>query len=291
MRSAARCPRPTTARWSSSGADVGERLGQHFLFDPHILGRIADAAVRAPDESVLEIGPGKGTLTRELARRAAHVTAIELDRGLAASLTRATAGTNVTVVQGDALEVPWPAADVIAGNIPYQITSPLIERALSGAGGADLVSAQRPRRIVFLMQLEVADRLAAKAGDDAYGALSAGVQLVAEVERLFIVKAGAFRPPPRVESAVVSIVPRAQPIARNGAEERRARAIIKALFQRRRNQIQRSIREVVAQDPRPKTQDPSVAEVLQSAGLEPTARPEELTPSDFVKLARLFPSA
>jgi 16S rRNA (adenine1518-N6/adenine1519-N6)-dimethyltransferase len=258
---------------------VGARLGQHFLFDPFILARIADAAVADPSETVLEIGPGKGTLTRELASRARAVTAIELDRGLGQALGEAFAGSNVAVVQGDALEVPWPAADVIAGNIPYQITSPLIERALTPP---------RPRRIVFLMQSEVADRLAARAGSDAYGAMSAGVQLVADVERLFTVKAGAFRPPPKVESAVVRIVPRAEPLIASQEEEAATRRLIKALFQRRRQQIQRSIREYLSGYPVPLTPYP---EQLERAGFKPTARPEELSPLEFVKLARLFPSA
>src|SRR5262249_15758516 len=147
-------------------------------------------------------------LTRELATRAARVVAIETDRKLAAELTGWARGSNVSIVTGDALKTPWPQADVIAGNIPYQITSPLIERALTPP---------RPRRIVFLVQREVADRLAARPGTKAYGALSAGVQLVASVERLFAVKAGAFRPPPRVESAVVRITPHPKALVR-GAE-------------------------------------------------------------------------
>ena len=258
---------------------MGARLGQHFLFDPAILGRIADAAVAAPDESVLEIGAGKGTLTRELSKRARSVSSIELDRRLAAELVATFAGTNVTIVPGDALGAAWPAVDVIAGNIPYQITSPLIERALLPP---------RPRRIVFLMQREVADRLAARAGEKDYGAMSAGVQLVADVERLFAVKAGAFRPPPEVESAVVRITPREVPLAASPDEEASARRLIKLLFQRRRNQIQRSLRELAigpTADARRTTDD------LVRAGFNPAARPEELAPADFVKLARLFPIA
>lgn len=257
---------------------MGQRLGQHFLFDPSILGRIADAAVAGPDERVLEIGPGKGTLTRELVKRTAHVTAIELDRGLANALQEQAAGAegSVTVIQGDALKVEWPPVDVICGNIPYQITSPLIERALAPP---------LPRRIVFLMQREVADRLAAHAGERDYSALSAGVQLVAEVVRLFVVKAGAFRPPPKVESTVVRITPRASPLARTPEQEAAARVWIKRLFQRRRQQIQRSIRESIPDSRLP------IPGLLESAGLRPTARPEELSPSDFLTIARLFPAS
>lgn len=251
---------------------MGARLGQHFLFDPGILGRIAEAALLQPSDHVLEIGPGKGTLTRELAGRAARVTAIEKDRVLGPALAAELAGSNVTIIQGDALKVDWPAADVIAGNIPYQITSPLIERALE---------LPRPKRIVFLVQRELADRLAAAAGDEEYSALSAGVQLVARVEKLFGVKAGAFRPPPRVESAVVRITPRDVPLVRSPEEEVRVRALIQTAFQRRRQQIQRSLREGLD------LEQAQVVAILEQAGIAPTARAEELGPDQFVTLARL----
>lgn len=263
---------------------MGRRLGQHFLFDPGILGRIADAALLTADSVVLEIGPGKGPLTRELAARAARVVAIEADRELAALLTERPPAPNVEIITGDALRVSWPEADVIAGNIPYQITSPLIERALTPP---------RPQRIVFLVQLEVADRLVAAPGTEHYGAMSAGVQLVAEVEKLFTVKAGAFAPPPRVDSAVVRITPR-QPTAHDGrlAAERETRALIAALFQRRRQQIQRSLRDFLSHAPRTTHHAPIVADIiarLRDAGFDPAARPEQLSPSDFSRLAALFP--
>lgn len=250
---------------------MGARLGQHFLFDPSILRRIAAAAVAAPDELVLEIGPGKGTLTRELAARARRVVAIEADRALAAALADACAGTGVTVLAGDALEVPWPRAAVVCGNIPYRITSPLIDRALRPP---------RPGRIVFLVQAEVAARLAAPPGAKDYGALTAGVRLVAEVERLFGVPAGAFRPRPRVDSAVVRLVPRAAPLVASEDEERRVRGVIQALFQRRRQQLARSVREAFG------VARPEVAGLLAQAGVEPAARVEVLAPERFVALAR-----
>lgn len=250
---------------------MGARLGQHFLFDPGILGRIADAALLGPHDVVLEIGPGKGTLTRELARRAREVVAIEADRRLAAALESAPPAPNVRVITGDALRVDWPRADVITGNIPYQITSPLIERALRPP---------RPRRIVFLVQREVADRLAARPGSSAYGALSAGVQLVADVEQLLAVRAGAFRPPPRVSSAVVRITPRQHPVARTPGEEHAARALIRAAFQRRRQQLRRVLREAYGLDA------PDAEAALAATGVEPAARPEALSPEAFVALAR-----
>ena len=249
---------------------MGARLGQHFLFDPSILNRIADAAVGGPDDVVLEIGPGKGTLTRALAQRAAQVVAIEADRRLAAALAE-TCGANVRVVAGDALEVPWPAADVVCGNIPYQITSPLIERALRPP---------RPARIVFLVQREVADRLAAAPGGRAWGALSAGVQLVATVERLFRVPAGAFRPKPRVDSALVRLTPRAAPLVASPDEERRVRRLIQAAFQHRRQQLARTLREAWG------VERTEAERLLAELGVQPRARVEVLTPEQLVALAR-----
>ncbi len=249
---------------------MGARLGQHFLFDPSILDRIADAAVASPDDVVLEIGPGRGTLTRALARRAARVVAIEADRRLAAALD-ADRPANVRVVAGDALQAAWPAADVVCGNLPYQITSPLIERALTPP---------RPDRIVFLVQREVADRLAAEPGGKTWGALSAGVQLVASVERLFGVPAGAFRPRPSVDSALVRLVPRATPLVRSAEEERRVRRLIRAGFQRRRQQLARTLREACGVD------RSEVERLLEEVGAEAGSRIETLSPERLVALAR-----
>ncbi len=254
---------------------MGARLGQHFLFDPRLLEKIAAATGAGPRDTVLEVGPGKGTLTRHLAERAGRVVAIEADRRLASELAEATAGGNVEVVSGDALKVHWPRADVVCGNIPYQITSPLIERALTPP---------RPRVIVFLMQREVADRLAAAPGSDAYGALSAGVQLVARVERLFTVRAGAFRPPPKVESAVVRLMPFTGPRTPDQETELATRALIRLAFQRRRQQLQRTLKE------RYGLSAAAAANLLSSLGLKPEVRPEELGPREFELLARELPS-
>jgi 16S rRNA (adenine1518-N6/adenine1519-N6)-dimethyltransferase len=254
---------------------VGARLGQHFLFDPSILRRIAAAAVAAPDDVVLEIGAGKGTLTRALAALAGRVIAIETDRALAAALADECRDGKVSVVQGDALKMAWPRADVVCGNIPYQITSPLIEKALTPP---------RPARIVFLVQREVADRLAAASGTKSYGALTAGVRLVAEVERLFGVPAGAFRPRPRVDSAVVRLVPRAVPLVASAEEEGRVRAVIRAGFQRRRQQLRRTLHEVWG------VERSEAERLLAGLGIEPAARVELLPPERFVALARALGS-
>ncbi len=160
---------------------------------------------------------------------------------------------------------------MVCGNIPYQITSPLIERALRPP---------RPERIVFLVQAEVAARLAAAPGSKAYGALTAGVQLVASVERLFAVPAGAFRPRPRVDSALVRLVPRDTPLVADEEEERRVRSLIQALFQRRRQQLGRSVREAFD------LQRAEAESALAGLDIAPADRVETLAPARFVALAR-----
>ena len=181
---------------------MGRRLGQHFLHDPAILDRIVQVLDPSPTDVVIEIGAGKGTLTRRLARQVGRVVAIEKDKTLAATLGGVgghdALPTNVQVVQGDALLLDWHALIAetvghdshlpfpkfkIIGNVPYYITAPLIEKALQ---------TPLPQVAVYLIQREVAERLAADPGVKAYGALSVGVQLVAEVERLFIVRPGSF---------------------------------------------------------------------------------------------------
>ena len=175
-------------------------LGQHFLSDRRILERIADALGATPGDTVLEIGPGPGGLTEVLAAAAGKLVAIERDAALIPGLRERIPA--ATVVEADALEVDWHAVAgpdfLVAGNIPYNITSPLIDKALAPP---------RPRRIVFLVQKEVADRVGAPPGGEAYGALSVGVQSVARAERLFTVPAGAFHPRPRVDSAVLRLTP------------------------------------------------------------------------------------
>jgi 16S rRNA (adenine1518-N6/adenine1519-N6)-dimethyltransferase len=159
---------------------------------------------------------------------------------------------------------------VVVGNIPYNITSPLIEKALEPP---------RPARVVFLVQREVADRLAASPGGAEYGALSVGVQCAAEVERLFTVPAGAFRPPPKVESAVVRLVPRDRPLVPD-ADVPAFRRFVVGLFGFRRKQLRRGLRNLTGAPPE------AVEEVLHEVGLAPSVRPQELSPGDFVRLFR-----
>ncbi len=246
------------------------RLGQHFLSDPRILQRIADALEPTVRDTVLEIGPGPGGLTAALAGRAGRVVAIEKDADLVPGLRARFP--HVTVVEGDALELDWRAVGgpgaLVAGNIPYNITTPLIDKALAPP---------RPQRVVFLVQKEVADRVTAAAGEGAYGALSVGVQAVARAERLFLVSAGAFHPRPKVNSAVLRLTPLATPLVQD-AEVPIFRRLAVGLFGFRRKQLGRGVRELTGWAP------DQVAEVLTRADVDPAARPETLSPEAFVRL-------
>jgi 16S rRNA (adenine1518-N6/adenine1519-N6)-dimethyltransferase len=254
------------------------RLGQHFLHDPKILSRIVDALDPVPGETVLEIGPGKGSLTAALQERGLKVVTIEKDRGLAETLR----ASGLTVIEGDALKIDWhgvlgtthpslrpgqahaPRTAVkVVGNIPYYITSPLIDKALT---------APLPERVVFLVQEEVADRIAARPGSKAYGALSVGVQAITRVEKLFTVAPGSFRPPPKVRSALVRLTPLTQPLVRP-EEIAPLRAFVTACFSKRRKQLKNAVPGLRSED-------------LEALGFDPSVRPERLAPEAFVRLLR-----
>ena len=271
---------------------MGRRLGQHFLHDPAILDRIVAALDPTPDDVVVEIGAGKGTLTRRLAPRVGRVLTIEKDRDLVAELRDESGDSplpgNVHLVDGDALSVDWldlvteagdrespPPEFKVVGNIPYAITAPLIEKALQPPV---------PRVAVYLIQREVADRLSASEGTKAYGALTVGVQVVAHVERLFGVRPGSFLPPPAVDSAVVRLTPLAEPMVpeRDRVEFRQ---FVTALFGQRRKQLSRATRTVTGLTKN------EVDDLLVELDLSTTARPEVLTPSEILRLFRAISSS
>jgi 16S rRNA (adenine1518-N6/adenine1519-N6)-dimethyltransferase len=253
------------------------RLGQHFLTDPRLLGRIADGLAPTPDDTVLEVGAGLGGLTAALLARAGRVVAIEKDRQLVPELRARFPA--AMIVEGDALEADWHALAgprfLVAGNIPYNITSPLIDKALEPP---------RPERIVYLVQLEVAERVTAKPGTPEYGALSVGVQAVALAERLFTVPAGAFQPRPKVDSAVLRLVPLERPTIAD-EEMPSFRRLVVGLFGFRRKQLRRALRELTGWPA------PRVEEVLGALGIEPGLRPEVLAPDSFARLLRALVDA
>ena len=253
-----------------------KRLGQHFLSDKNLLGRIADLVQATTADMVIEIGPGRGSLTEQLLSRAGRVLAIELDRDLVPLLRgRWHDDKRLTIIEGDVLEQDLSALAgggpfLLVGNVPYNITTPIIFHAL-----------RRPRalRSVFLVQREVAERVVAKAGDEAYGALSVNVQALARAELLFGVPAKAFNPPPKVESAVIRITPLETPVITE-AEEEPFRAMVQGAFGLRRKQMRRVVRTLWSLDAA------AADVVLAAAGIDPEVRPETLPAERFAALLR-----
>jgi 16S rRNA (adenine1518-N6/adenine1519-N6)-dimethyltransferase len=250
-------------------------LGQHFLTDRRILGRIADALHLSGSDTVLEIGPGRGALTDLLVDRAGRLIAIEYDRALAELLRQRYAKrSNVLIAEADVLDVSLgelaAGPYVLVGNVPYYITTPILFHALVPP---------RADRSVYLVQREVADRLTATPGTKEYGALTVNVAAVARAETLFHVPAGAFSPPPKVESAVVRITPLAEPLIAPD-EERPFRVLVQGAFGMRRKQMRRVLRSLRALDAE------AAEAVLARVGIGPEVRPETLTPGQFAALLR-----
>ena len=248
-------------------------LGQHFLRDLRALARIADALQLTGQETVLEVGPGRGALTDLLVPRAKRVVAIEVDRALVPILReRYAAKSHVMIVEADVLSTnlgdlaqgPYR----LVGNVPYYITTPILFHALK---------APRPELAVFLVQKEVAERVVAAPGSDAYGALSVNVQALADPAMLFTVPAIAFAPAPKVDSAVIRVVPRSRPLVGPDDEARFSKFVV-ACFGLRRKQLTRVVRTVASLP----AEDAAAA--IAAAGLDGMARPEVLSPAEFVRL-------
>src|SRR5580698_9990616 len=200
------CPPSNQKESPCQDRRLGRRLGQHFLVRQSILERIAEAACPEMAKTVVEIGPGRGALTSHLLSRAERVIAIEIDPVLVQYLRAEFRDEpRLTLVETDVLKADlaqWGTVTV-AGNLPYYITSPILQKTLTL--GEQLI------RAVFLVQKEVAERLTANPGSRDYGYLSVQTQLLSAPELLFTVPAGAFRPPPKVDSAVVRLTPRLEP--------------------------------------------------------------------------------
>jgi 16S rRNA (adenine1518-N6/adenine1519-N6)-dimethyltransferase len=264
----------------SSTHRAKKSLGQNFLIDPNQQKRIVAALDAAPTDTVLEIGPGAGALTQHLAERAGRLILVELDNALAPALAeRFGDRPNVEVVHADFMQldlhtlVDDPHALTVVGNIPYNITTPIIFRLLE----RDM----RPRQIVLMIQREVADRILAEPGTGEYGALSVGVRTVANVHRLFNVGRGSFRPVPRVDSSVIAIRP-LQPPPLSAEEERDLRELTRVAFSWRRKQLQKILRTA----PEYALDAASLAAVTDATGLDLVQRPEELSPDQLCILAR-----
>lgn len=266
---------------ASRGARPGElprarkRFGQHFLKDRGVLLRIVDALRLTGAETVVEIGPGRGALTDLLVGRAGRLVAIEIDRDLAEHLRgRYADRADVTIVERDVLEVPLGevAGDdfVLAGNVPYYITTPILFHALR---------APRPRRAVYLVQKEVAERVTAAPGSKAYGALSVNVQALAHAAHVCRVPPGAFQPPPQVDSAVIVVTPREDPVIAPDEERGFSRFVLEA-FGMRRKQLRRVLRTLGPLDVA------GADAVCAAAGVDGDARPETLDAATFARVFR-----
>ena len=255
---------------------VRKSLGQHFLTDRTVLENIVDAVEIQPDDTVLEIGPGRGALTDLLVARAGRLVAIEYDRALAAHLReRYASRSNVEIIQADVLTVNLgevAGGDFkLVGNVPYYITTPILFHALQRP---------RPSLAVYLVQREVAERIVAPPGGGDYGALTVNVAAVANAELLFRVPAGAFRPPPKVESAVLRITPKATAAIATELEDKFG-AFVQSVFTMRRKQMQRILRSIANLSP------DEAERRLGEAGIDPMARPETLSVEDFARLFTL----
>ncbi len=260
------------------GVRAATSLGQRFLVDRAVLAAIVDAADLSPTDDVLEIGPGPGVLTAALAARVRSVTAVEVDPRMVALLGETLANhKNVQVIQADALKVDIlgiaarPVSRIVA-NLPYQITTPLLERFL--------VDDRRPALVVVLVQQEVARRIAATPRDARErGYLSVFVQSFAEARVVRRVPARAFRPAPRVDSAVVALRTRPQPAFAPLAQEPFMRLVSDA-FRHRRKQVRSALGHEAGLDRERAT------DVLHRSGIAPERRPETLSLEEWVALAR-----
>jgi 16S rRNA (adenine1518-N6/adenine1519-N6)-dimethyltransferase len=241
-------------------------LGQHFLVDENILGIIGRLAELAPADVVLEIGPGRGVLTRYLAERVARVHAVELDAELAAQLTALPA--NVELEVGDALRIDLGrlGPTKLVANLPYNVATPLIVESLDGLPTVDLWC--------VMLQREVADRLFATPSTKAYGAVSVLVQLAAERTGFHPVSRNVFRPRPNVESALIAFRRTGLP-----PDFRRVKGVVEAAFAHRRKTLPNSIALTGLAD----REQSAVA--LRAIGRPPEARAEQLAPPEFLGLA------
>ena len=234
-----------------------KRFGQHFLHDPRVRARIVDAVAPAPGDFLVEIGPGEGALTAPLIERAGKLEAIELDRDLASALAARFPPFKLTVHCADALEFDFarfPSGMRLVGNLPYNISTPLLFHVARYA--------ERVRDLHFMLQLEVVERMVAAPSTAAYGRLSVALQARFAMQKLFKVSRGAFRPPPKVESAVVRLVPLPAMLQIDAD-------LLRQAFSARRKQLRNAL--------------PGVD--FARAGIDPRLRPENLSPEDYARLS------
>ena len=249
-----------------------KRFGQHFLHDPAVIRRIVDALDPKSDETIVEIGPGRGAISAPIVERVGKLTVVEIDRDVIDALrTRCNDAPGLQVKMADALKFDFSALARpgtklrLVGNLPYNISSPLLFHLLSQAHAIE--------DMLFMLQKEVVDRMVAIAGDKDYGRLSVSLAARAQVDHLFNVGPGAFQPPPKVDSAVVRLVPRTAHFeVRNWKQFDH---VVTAAFSQRRKQLGNSLKSIVG------------ADQLRDLGIDPSLRAENLSPEQFAFIANL----
>ncbi|MGB3392239.1 MAG: 16S rRNA (adenine(1518)-N(6)/adenine(1519)-N(6))-dimethyltransferase RsmA [Stenotrophomonas sp.] len=257
-------------------APAKKQLGQHFLADTHYVEKIVLAVNPKPGERLVEIGPGQGAITFPLLRRHPQLTVIEFDRDLIAPLTAAAAPLGeLSIVHRDVLQVDFTelAGDAkirLVGNLPYNISSPILFHALDHAAAIS--------DMTFMLQKEVVDRMAAAPGSKVYGRLSVMLQAWCEVTALFVVPPGAFRPPPKVDSAVVRLVPR-DPATVDIHDRQHFANLVKAAFGQRRKTLRNALNGIVDEAG------------FAATGVRSDSRAEQLQVADFIALANATAAA
>jgi 16S rRNA (adenine1518-N6/adenine1519-N6)-dimethyltransferase len=247
-----------------------KHLGQHFLADRSILRRIVAFAGIGKGDRVVEIGPGAGALTRELAAAAAHVTAIEIDRDLIPSL-RTEMPANVEIIQGDALEVDFPVGRFhVIANLPYNVATPLLKRFIE--------ERDRIANVTVMVQKEVAERLNARPNSGVYGPLSVLVQYYADVRYGFTVPPGAFKPRPKVDSAIVRLEWKS-----GVAGDRAFTDFVHHTFSSRRKKLANNLLHMF-----PSLGRDEILQRMQKAGIETNVRPEALSVEEFFRVYNQF---
>jgi 16S rRNA (adenine1518-N6/adenine1519-N6)-dimethyltransferase len=269
-------PSGLTAVLQRHGIGLSKSLGQHFLIDKNHLAKIVSAAAIQPGETILEIGPGAGVMTRLLSAAAKQVYTIELDHRMISVLDETLADLdNVTVVQGDALSVDWGIAfsndsvTRLVANIPYQITSPLLIRILESNPPFE--------HATVLVQKEVAERVVAPAGSKVYGALSCVAQFMCDCHISSVVPRGVFYPPPKVDSAVLNLHPHNK---FNDISIDEFTRITRAAFNQRRKTLRNSLTSGLGWS------DDNLYSVLDKTSVSSDARPEQVTVEQFYDIAR-----
>ncbi|AHE97926.1 16S rRNA (adenine(1518)-N(6)/adenine(1519)-N(6))-dimethyltransferase RsmA [Thioalkalivibrio paradoxus] len=257
------------------GIAARKRFGQNFLHDPGVLARIVAAIAPKRDDPMLEIGPGLGALTQPLLERVEHLEVVELDRDLIPQLRALAPPDRLTVHAADALafdfaaRAPGPGRLRVVGNLPYNISTPLLFHLLDQSAAI--------RDMHFLLQKEVVERLVATPGSKRYGRLSVMVGARARAQQLFTVGPGAFRPAPKVESALVRIEPLPRPLVAPELADR-FRKIVQQAFSNRRKTLRRALAGLLP------------PEAFAAAGVANGLRPEALDLEGFIRLAAQAPA-